>query len=66
MKSSTNREERATTRHLLSPNEASSIRNGSHLITLLVKGVPWEAPKQPRLCPRLLVPLHKLTARPCC
>jgi hypothetical protein len=46
MKSPNNGRVRAPTAHLLSPNEASSIRNGLYLIELLAKGVPWEPPSK--------------------
>lgn len=38
---------KATTGHLLSPNEDSSIKIGSHLIELLTKEVPCEYPNNP-------------------
>ena len=38
MKLSNNRGDRTPTGHLLSPNEASSTRNGLHLIKFITKG----------------------------
>jgi hypothetical protein len=41
---------RASTGYLSSPNEASSTRNGLHLIKLLAKGAPWEPPNNLGYC----------------
>lgn len=42
-----NGEDRATTGHIFSQNEATSTRNGLNLIVLLAKGAPWEPPDNP-------------------
>lgn len=63
MKSSNNREDKASSGHLSPPNKANSSRNGLHLIKLLAKGAPWELPNNSGC---QLVALHKLMVRPYC
>jgi hypothetical protein len=46
MESSNNRRDRAPTGYLLSSNEASSTRDGLHLIESLAKGVSLETPNK--------------------
>ena len=54
MKLSNNRGDRTPTGHLLSPNEASSTRNGFNIPNgVLGQRGPIRTPKQQRLLPRL-------------
>ena len=42
--------------HILSPNEASIAASiFLHLIELMVKGVPWNSPKEPKMLSRHFV-----------
>ena len=50
MRSPSNGGDRVPTGHLLSPNEASSTRIGSHPIKLLAKAVPLKSPNNPGCC----------------
>ena len=47
MKLSNNGEDRASTGHLLAPDEASKTEIGLHLIESLTKVVQWESPNNP-------------------
>lgn len=49
-KTSNNWGNRTPTGHILSLHEDSSTGNGSHLIRLLAKGVPWEDPNNADCC----------------
>lgn len=57
-----NGEDRATTGHIFSPNEASSTRNGLNLTVLLAKG-PHGNPQTTQTVVKTIGILLKLTAR---
>lgn len=56
---------RAPSGHLSAPNEAASTENGLHGQVVGPRS-PMGTPKQPKLFPKLLVALHKLTVRCYC
>ena len=58
MEPTSNGKDKVQTRHLSSPNETLSIRNGFHIINQLVKWSHRNPPKQLRLLSRLLVTLQ--------
>ena len=66
MVSPNNRGDRAPTGHLLSLNETLNSSDGLHLIVFLSKETPRKPLKQPRLLPRLVIALHRLTVKPNC
>ena len=47
MESPNNLRDKTATRHLLPPNETSSVGNGFHLIELFIKEAPWKPPNNP-------------------
>lgn len=63
MKSTNNRGGRDNAKHLSSVNKAYRMRNGSHLIKLLVKGFSRQFPNTLQ---RLHVSICKLMAGPYC
>lgn len=50
MKFTNNKEDGATSGHLLPPNEAFGSGNTIHLIKPLPTGEPWKPPNNPRYC----------------
>lgn len=53
MKSPNNEGNKASVGQLLSSNEVSQPKIGSHLVELLAKRIAWKFTKQPRLFPNL-------------